>query len=74
MELLNTLTDDQLALIGSVLALIVCGSMMSLSFHLGRFLRRSRAQARAERQILEPHTAPTHSGAASDRDSRGKAA
>jgi hypothetical protein len=34
-----TLTDDQFALVGCVVALIVSGTLMSLSYYLGRALR-----------------------------------
>lgn len=41
MEFLNGLTDDQTALVGCAGALIVCGTIMSLSYYVGRFFQRS---------------------------------
>lgn len=38
-ELLNTLTDDQVALLGCLLALLVTGTLMSLSFYVGKRVR-----------------------------------
>jgi len=37
MELLNTMSDDQIAMSGCVAALIICGLVMSLSFYVGQF-------------------------------------
>jgi hypothetical protein len=38
-ELLKTLTDNQVALLGCLLALIVTGTLMSLSFYVGKRVR-----------------------------------
>ena len=38
-ELLETLTDDQVALLGCLLTLVVTGTIMSLSFYIGRRVR-----------------------------------
>lgn len=35
MELLNTLSDDQLALLGCFAAIVVSASIMSLSYYVG---------------------------------------
>jgi hypothetical protein len=41
MDLFNGLSDDQTALIGCAAALAVCGTIMSLSYYVGRFFQRS---------------------------------
>ena len=38
-ELLNTFTHNQLALLGSLLSLVVTGTLMSLSFYIGQRVR-----------------------------------
>ena len=35
-EIVNTLSDDQIALIGCFVALVVSGTVMSLSYYVGR--------------------------------------
>lgn len=40
MDLLSGLTDDQIALMGCVGLLLAAGTLMSLSYHLGCFVRR----------------------------------
>ena len=40
MEMLNTLSDDQLALLGCAVAIVVSATMMSLSYYLGPASRR----------------------------------
>ncbi len=41
MELFHGLSDDQTALLGCFTALLVTGTMMSLSYYVGRFFQRS---------------------------------
>ena len=41
MELFNGMSDDQTALLGCFAALLVTGTMMSLSYYVGRFFQRS---------------------------------
>jgi hypothetical protein len=39
MELFQTLNDDQTAMIGCAAALFVSGTLMSLSYYVGRFFQ-----------------------------------
>lgn len=57
MDLLNGLTDDQLAIAGCALALTVCGTLMSLSYYLGRFLRGD-DQSEGNAPIIRPLARP----------------
>ena len=41
MEILNGLSDDQTALFGCAAALMVCGTIMSLSYYVGRFFHKT---------------------------------
>jgi hypothetical protein len=41
MELFQTLSDDQTAMIGCAAALFVSGTLMSLSYYVGRFFQKS---------------------------------
>ncbi len=41
MELFHGMSDDQTALLGCFSALLVTGTMMSLSYYVGRFFQRS---------------------------------
>ncbi len=41
-EVINSLSDDQLALIGTAAALAVCSALMWASFYLGRGVRADR--------------------------------
>lgn len=43
-EIVNGLTDDQIALIGCGIALIVSGTIMSLSYYIGRGSRSEASQ------------------------------
>jgi hypothetical protein len=43
MDFLNGLSDDQTALVGCVAALVVCGTVMSLSYYVGRFFHKTQA-------------------------------
>jgi hypothetical protein len=43
MDFLNGLSDDQTALVGCALALMVCGTVMSLSYYVGRFFHKTQA-------------------------------
>ena len=52
MEFLNSLTDDQTALLGCFAALTVCGIVMALSYHLGPSSRR---QATNQPQHRDPN-------------------
>ena len=52
MDFLNGLSDDQTALIGCAAALFVCGTVMSLSFYVGRFFHKSHVTPEPN----EPHT------------------
>lgn len=57
MDLFSGLTDDQFALFGCVIALVVTGGLMSISHHIGNARRRtvsprrfSYEQAKSERE------------------------
>ncbi len=52
MEFLNGLSDDQTALIGCVGALIVCGTLMSLSYYVGQLFQKTQQSPEPN----EPHT------------------
>lgn len=52
MELFNGLSSDQTAVIGCAAAILVCGTMMSLSYYVGRFLHGSQNAPGPN----EPHT------------------
>lgn len=52
MDFLNGLSDDQTALIGCVAALLVCGTIMSLSLYVGRLFHKTQATPEPN----EPHT------------------
>ncbi|MGH7201580.1 MAG: hypothetical protein ACREJB_13300, partial [Planctomycetaceae bacterium] len=45
-ELLNALSDDELAMLGCAAALFVCGLLMCLSYYVGRAVRRSQPAER----------------------------
>ena len=52
MDFLNGLSDDQTALLGCACALLVTGTMMSLSYYVGRLQKR----AQSTPEPTEPHT------------------
>ena len=52
MDFLNGLSDDQTALLGCAAALLVSGTMMSLSYYVGRLQKR----AQSSPEPTEPHT------------------
>jgi len=74
MGLLNILTDDQVALMGCVLALTVCGTVMLSSFYVGEFLRRLRARRPAKQPSRSSHGVATRRLASHQGSSRDKAA
>lgn len=43
MDFINGLSDDQTALLGCAAALLVCGTIMSLSYYVGRFFHKAQA-------------------------------
>ena len=47
MELLESLTDDQKAVLGGMAALFISGTVMSVSYYVGRWARAKQARARA---------------------------
>ena len=49
MQTITTLTDDQVALIGCAVALLVTGTIMSLSFYLGKGRKQEDVTMNAER-------------------------
>ncbi len=52
MDFLNGLSDDQTAFIGCAFALLASGTIMSLSYYVGRFFQKSQ-------QSPEPHEPQT---------------
>ncbi|WP_166830866.1 hypothetical protein [Thalassoroseus pseudoceratinae] len=61
MELFQTLTDDQKALVGCVVALLTCGTLMSLSYYVGQMFRKNDTPEPAEPHILRfPNRVDTH--------------
>ncbi len=51
MDFLNGLSDDQTALIGCAAALLVSGTIMSLSYYVGRFFHKTQMTPEPK----EPH-------------------
>lgn len=47
MELLEGLTDDQKAVLGGMAALFISGTIMSASYHLGRWARAKKVRVEA---------------------------
>lgn len=62
--LLNNLTDDQVALLGCLLALVVTGTLMSLSFYVGKRARGETPDQQGERKHMA--SLPLHETAADD--------
>jgi hypothetical protein len=52
MDFLNGLSDDQTALLGCAAALLVCGTLLSLSYYAGKFFHKTHAAPEPQ----EPHT------------------
>jgi hypothetical protein len=52
MDFLYGLSDDQTALVGCAAALFVCGTLMSLSYYVGRLFHKTQAAPEPN----EPHT------------------
>jgi hypothetical protein len=52
MDWLQLLSDDEKALVGCAVALVLCGTLMSLSYYVGRVLRRAEHAA----EPAEPYT------------------
>ena len=75
MELVHSLTDNQTALVGCAFALTICGTLMSLSSLLGRFLRHDPTQESAEPAAIHlPESAPVHKRVDSEPELRRKSA
>ncbi len=56
-EMMKTLTDDQLALVGCAVALCVAGTIMSLSYYIGRGRMSGAAQRKTRPLVLAAQTA-----------------
>jgi hypothetical protein len=56
MDWLQHLSDDQKALVGCAVALLACGTLMSLSYYVGRVLRRAEPIAKPVADPAEPYT------------------
>lgn len=67
MEWLRTLSDNQLALLGCLGALVVSFGLVGGSYHLGRIFRQSRGETDAL-------PAPRSAGVAQDQSTRRRAA
>lgn len=57
MEIFRNLTDDQLALLGCAAALVLSGTVMALSYFIGRARRHSGSQTGRGRDIISPSVA-----------------
>ena len=57
MELLEGLTDDQKAVLGGMAALFISGTIMSASYHLGRWARAKKVRIEAPARSV--HARPT---------------
>ncbi len=55
MEFLNGLSDNQTALLGCAIALLMSGTMMSLSYYVGRLFQRVKQQQQSP-EPTEPQT------------------
>ena len=66
-EFLNALTDDQFALLGCLLALAVTGTMMSLSYYVGKRVHGEAFQQRGDRT----HVVPLSVGEPGDKEADG---
>lgn len=49
LDFINSLSDDQFAILGCVTALLICGIVMSLSYYIGQFFN-----VREAEQIAAP--------------------
>ncbi len=61
-ELWKSLSDDQMALVGCAVALMVTGTMMSLSYYIGRGRISQNRQTASEPLVLDspvPQLVPT---------------
>jgi len=54
MEIFHNLTDDQLALLGCAAALVLSGTVMALSYFIGRARKQSGSQPGLGRDIISP--------------------
>jgi|GEM_PF-2322245 hypothetical protein len=68
-EIVNTLTDDQIALIGCFVALVVSGTVMSLSYYVGRGRRSESSEStRLDADVIPlPRTVVAQDDAEDDR-------
>jgi hypothetical protein len=72
-ELWKSLSDDQMALVGCAAALMITGTMMSLSYYIGRGRRAPAGRKASEplvvdSQALQVLPAASRAGAAQRRD------
>jgi hypothetical protein len=58
MDWLQQLSDDEKALVGCGVALLLCGTLMSLSYYVGRMLRRADAEPQEPYTVRMPE--PSH--------------
>jgi hypothetical protein len=70
MELFSTLSDDQIALLGCATALVTTGSIMCLSYFIGR----NRLQAPGTANVSPVEAMPAVAGAARAEDSKQRTA
>lgn len=68
------MSDDQVALVGCVTALFVCGTMMSLSYYLGRMLGRHRPASPRRQELRVPAASAAASKVVAEAEARHKAA
>ena len=56
-EMMKTLSDDQIALVGCAVALSVAGTIMSLSYYIGRGRMSGAGQKKTQPLVLAAQTA-----------------
>ena len=61
MEWLQSFSDNELAVVGSLAALLVSFGLLAASFHLGRFIRQGRGELDAMRTPASATGRPSES-------------
>ncbi|HUE16149.1 MAG TPA: hypothetical protein VMR25_18400 [Planctomycetaceae bacterium] len=74
MELFSNLSDDQIALLGCATALVSTGSLMCLSYFIGRGRMQRSRSATPERSVAISGMVETNAAEAADRSKRRSAA
>jgi hypothetical protein len=74
MELFSNLSDDQIALLGCATALVSTGSLMCLSYFIGRGRMQGSRSASPERSVAISGMVEANTAEAADRSKRRSAA